>query len=155
MDSFWRAFQAQMQGFNEICGVAFRRLSEVQAEACAEALRDGLSLWAALGNLDSGAVLGGWPGMVRSAQGRAAETQRNSLDIWLSAQQATVALLNETAPSGGAPGPWAGTPGRFVERRVSARIIHFPDRRALVTKAVSGSASAASRTMTRAADARR
>lgn len=129
----WAVCFANAQRLNEVSIDTFRRLAEARSLAGAEALSEhSAHLVALTGISGAGAALAGWPSLMQSALRRQARLQQCNLDIWASALQTTTALL--TGDSGAAPGRAAGFDNsvteRITERRVTAMVINFPDRRA-------------------------
>jgi hypothetical protein len=127
----WTACNTMTQGLNAVSMETFRRLSEVRTQAIAEAYTEAFShMITVVSAQNLGHVLAGWPPLIKSVQNREAQVQQRNLDIWSSALQATMALftLDVNATRAGASGPGAAAWPK-VERRVSAVLIDFPDRR--------------------------
>lgn len=127
------AYVAKMQRFNELYMDTFKRLSMVRNQASAEAYMEGFSPMISMsGAQGPSGIVAGWPPFIQSALSREAKVQQHSLDIWASALRTTIELSTESAGKAAAGANGSGIPAAegVTERRVSAKIIHFPDRRA-------------------------
>lgn len=127
------AYVAKMQRLNEVFMDTFKRLSEVRTEASAEACMEGFSHMIAISGAQGlSGMLAGWPPLLQSVMGREAKVQQRNMDIWALALQATTDLSagHANKVSAGANGSGLAAGERMTERRVSARVIQFPDRRA-------------------------
>ena len=140
----WTACNATAQRLNAVFIDSFRRLSEARTQASTEACMEAFSQMIMIISASSLAqVLAAWPPLLKSAQNREAKVQQRNLEIWSSALQATTALFTEGAPQNGSANPEAGVSAAWpdVERRVSARLIDFPERRAAAADSTASSAS--------------
>lgn len=129
----WTGYAARTQRLQAVLMDTARRLAEVRIEAGAEAYME------AFGHMvtampSPGAGLAEWPVQILSAQTRAWRTQQAQLDIWVHAMKATADVFTEE----GVHQAWAVAPvsghvatGHFIERRVSAEVINFAERRKL------------------------
>lgn len=126
-------YAANAQRLNEVFMDTFKRLSEVRTRASAEACVEGFSHMIAISGAQGlSGMLAGWPPLLQSVIGREAKVQQRNVDIWALALQATTDLSTGHANkvSAGANGSGLAAGERMTERRVSARVIQFPDRRA-------------------------
>lgn len=112
---------------------ASRRLAEVRIEAGAEACMEAFGHMV-MATASPGMGLEEWPVQILSAQTRAWRTQQAQLDIWAHAMKATADVFTEEGVhQGRAVAPVSGhvATGHFIERRVSAEVINFAERRKL------------------------
>ncbi len=132
------AYAAKMQRLNGVSMDTFKRLSMLRNQANAEEYAEGVSHMASI----SGAqgvfgILAGWPPLIQAELNRETKLQQRSFEIWTSTLQTTIELCTEnagTAPAG-ANGLEVSVSEGVPERRLSSRVIDFPDRRAAAAEA--------------------
>lgn len=129
----WTGYAAKVQRLQSVLMDAAQRLTEVRIEVGAEAYMEAFGHMVtampspALGLVD-------WPVGILSAQTRVWRMQRAQLDIWTHAMKATADVFTEEwVDQGRAVAPASGhvATGHFIERRVSAEVINFAERRKL------------------------
>jgi len=127
------AYAAKMQRLNEVSIDAFKQLSLLRNQANAEGCGEGFSHMVSIsGAQGPSGLVAGWPPLIQASLSREAKLQQRSLEIWALTLQTTLKLYSEnagTAPPG-ANGLEASVAEGVPERRVSSRVIKFPDRRA-------------------------
>lgn len=124
---------ANRQLFNEVFLDTFRRLSEVRIQAIAEAYMEGLSHTTMISGAQGPAgMLAAWPPFVQSVLRREAKVQQRYMEIWALALQANSDRFTGHATKASAEANGSGLEAgeHTTERRVSAWVIPFPDRRA-------------------------
>lgn len=130
----WADYSATPQRLQAVAIDAARRLAEVRLEAGAEAYMEAFGhAIAVIAGPSPGSALVDWPARMLSAQMRVWRTQQACLDIWAHAMKATAEVLTKDGvdqAQPGAPVPAPVEDRHFIERRVSAVVINFADRRA-------------------------
>ena len=131
----WTGYSARTQRIQAVLMDTAKRLAEARIETGAEAYMEAFShMVAVMATPSPGLGLAEWPARILSAQTRAWRTQQAHLDIWTHAMKATVDVFTEEGVyPGRAAAPVSGhvAAGHFIERRVSAEVINFADRRKL------------------------
>ena len=129
----WTGYAVRTQRLQAVLMDAARRVAEVRIEAGAEAYMDAFGHMVTA-TASPGSGLMDWPVRILSAQTRVWRTQRAQLDVWAHAMKATTDVFtNEGVHQGRAVAPVSGhvATGHFIERRVSAEVINFAERRKL------------------------
>lgn len=130
----WTDYAARTQRLQAVCLDAAGRLADVRLEAGTEAYMEAFGHMVAVMSTPSpGLAVADWPARMASAQARALRMQQAQLEVWAHAMKATVDVLTQAgADQARAVAPVAGgvANGHFVERRASAEVINFADRRA-------------------------